>query len=340
MKAGLSRATTVANYDCGPRFMNVNSGLLSAWAGVFRRAFRLVLPGVGLLFFLNCRLAVPGDESVDQSGALVALLSSSVQVLGGDSTLINRATTGLDAWQIGLGTSFRGGARGVSTAFQFSPPNWITSSGDDCVAVGIPDALKGSGCVFAQSSSTIGVCWTRILTSAGQAGRILDTTALMRNSYQSGAASAADKQSVFTHEIGHCLGLQHTTGDGTGTAPDCGASALNCIMFPSTAGADTPHASEISAVQSAYSPTVQSPTVDSSRYFSTSGSVVRHWSFPTFFVSASIGNGFSAVEGTAPQTLPLPAGVITIMHALHEDGSETVQILDRDFRPLLAPANP
>ena len=305
--------------------------------GLFKTRPLIVAALTGVLFSTNCRLAGPGAESVDQSGALVALLSSSVQVLGGDTTLTGRATTGLDAWQIGLSTALRAGARGVSTSFQFSPPNWITSSGDDCVAVGIPDALKGSGCVFAQSSSTIGVCWTRILTSAGQAGRILDTTALLRNSYQTGGSSTADKQSVFTHEIGHCLGLQHTTGDGTGTAPDCGVSPLNCIMFPNTAGADTPHASEISAVQSAYSPTVQSPTVGSSRYFSTSGSVVRHWTFPVFYVSASIGNGFSAPQSAPSQTSPLPDGVVTIMHALHEDGSETVQILDRDFRPLFAP---
>ncbi|MCB1308334.1 MAG: hypothetical protein KDK30_09155 [Leptospiraceae bacterium] len=260
------------------------------------------------------------------------------QTPAGNQDYLNRSSTGLSAWSIGLNANNFGTERNIDTNYELNPPNWITVAGDTCDARGVPANITGSNCVL--SGNVIGVCFTRFLT-AGTPGRIIDTTLLIRSSFQQDSTvSDSDKQSVFTHEIGHCLGLRHAQ---SGLASTCGGSYLNCIMFPSVSGADTPHAQEITAIQSAYSPAVQDPS-STDRYNtctsgSCSGEATRHWSFPLFTISASIGNALvyepqAHPNGMPPGTPLNPDNVITIAHLLKDDGSEEVRIYDANFLPL------
>ncbi len=231
---------------------------------------------------------------------------------------LDRADTALLAWQIGLQTGLRSSGRAVNPGFQYNPQNWITVAGSDCVAKGVPGDLLGANCPL--TGGVIGVCATRFFSSTGQ---IVDTTAVLLNSFQT-SASSAEAQSVFTHEVGHCLGLKHT------------ASTLN-IMFADTSGANTPSAAELSAVDAAYEPTVQSPdTITGNAFFtgSTGGPYVRHFSFPQFHTSATIGSRFS-IEGSEsleedepPPGPPVGDDVVTIIHKLYFDGREEIEIHD------------
>jgi hypothetical protein len=251
------------------------------------------------------------------------------------ATFVSRANTALDEWQIGLAKNLSATGRTTNSNFQYNPPNWITAAGDTCAAKGVPAELQGANCPL--KGGVIGVCLTRGFTSTGQ---ILDTTAIMLSDFQN-SASSAEAQSVFTHEVGHCLGLRHPCEFG-GT-PNCTGNEATFqpfIMFPNTSGVNTPSASERTALASAYSPTVRSPTTPTVTGGFTiftetqTGVYLRHFQFPQFFTSASIGSRFSA-EGVDAEPPPGPSaeGVTAILHLLYADGREETRILDSNLRP-------
>jgi len=257
-------------------------------------------------------------------------------VAGSNSDYLQRANTGLSTWAIDLVQNQTASSRTLGDSYTaHNPKNWITASGNDCVAVGVPSSLQGSGCPF--GGSVIGVCETRYYTSTGE---IVDSTLLMNKNYQdSSFNSNSDKQSVFTHEIGHCLGLKHT-------------NVITNIMYPSTAGADTPAAGELAAIADAYKPTVKAPSsTNRDDYFSVTGSnAVRQFTFPSFIISAFIGNAMvsdtsnatssfstrssSLGRGQLPE-IPPPRGpslngpIGVEQHWLYIDGSEKVVHLSR-----------
>lgn len=251
------------------------------------------------------------------------------------ATFVSRANTALDEWQIGLAKNLSATGRSTNSSFQYNPANWITAAGDTCAAKGVPVELQGANCPL--KGGVIGVCLTRGFTSTGQ---ILDTTAIMLSDFQN-SASSAEAQSVFTHEVGHCLGLRHPCEFG-GT-PNCTGSEATFqpfIMFPNTSGVNTPSSSERTALASAYSPTVQSPTTPTVTGGFTiftetqSGVYLRHFQFPQFFTSASIGSRYSVAGADAePPPGPSAEGVTAILHLLYADGREETRILDAHLRP-------
>jgi Metallo-peptidase family M12 len=280
------------------------------------------------------------DDNSDEQTNLILLLVALYIVDNPPpvAAFVSRANTALDEWQIGLAKNLSATGRTTNSSFQYNPPNWITASGDTCAAKGVPPELLGANCPL--KGGVIGVCLTRGFTSTGQ---ILDTTALMLSDFQN-SASSAEAQSVFTHEVGHCLGLRHPCEFG-GT-PNCTGNEATFqpfIMFPNTSGVNTPSASERTALASAYTPAVQSPTTTTVTGGFTiftetqTGVFLRHFQFPQFFTSASIGSRFS-VDGADAELPPGQSaeGVTAILHLLYADGREETRILDAQLRPKYA----
>lgn len=232
---------------------------------------------------------------------------------------VNRAANALDAWQIGLQTGLSASGRSTISSFQYNPKNWITVAGSTCAAKGVPGDMQGSNCPL--SGGVIGVCATRYYTATGE---IVDTTAVMLDTFQQ-SASSVEAQSVFTHEVGHCLGLKHT------------ASTLN-IMYPDTSGANTPNAAELAAVADGYSP-VGPPSVANGDNFyqgGAGGPYLRQFSFPSYYASGTIGSRFT-VEGSSAQSEDPPPGppvdgVVTVWHLLYADGREEMRSFDTQGR--------
>ncbi len=298
-----------------------------------RLAAAALLAGGGLL---QCA----GDEGSDDSDLFLLLaVFYIVDNPAPVAAFVTRANTALDEWQIGLAKNLSATGRTTNSSFQYNPANWITAAGDTCAAKGVPAELQGVNCPL--RGGVIGVCLTRGFTSTGQ---ILDTTAIMLSDFQN-SASSAEAQSVFTHEVGHCLGLRHPCEFG-GT-PNCTGSEATFqpyIMFPNTSGVNTPSAEERTALASAYSPTVRSPTIPTVNGGATTiftetqtGVYLRHFQFPQFFSSASIGSRYS-VAGADVEPAPGPSaeGVTSILHLLYADGREETRILDARLQPKYA----
>ena len=290
----------------------------------------LLLPLL-LLSLFGCSLGLPGsgggggdlneEESLLNSLGVYFILNppATACALQNGTTLVNRANCGLEAWNIDLAQNIFGSSRNTSKNFQYNPQNWLTVSDNTCVATGIPPVadLEGGTCPLV--GGVIGVCYTRVYTSGSLAGQIVDTTLMLLDTFQNGADTEAEKQSVFTHEIGHCLGLQHS-----GSTAD--------IMFSDTSGANTPSVDELLSIQSAYDPYLRSPSYQASRYNTTSGAVNRHFSFPTFYISSSInGNAFRNENAPLPPPGPplLSDQIGVVMHMYKADGSAIVRIRDK-----------
>lgn len=186
------------------------------------------------------------------------------------------AQEALSAWDIGLNINHSKKKRNAIK-------NWITVAADDCVAEGISNCGGFSG-------SVVGMCLIKFHPTTGE---IVETTSVIQKSYLEGIASEEQKRSVFIHEIGHCLGLRHTTEILPPASAPCSGSAF-CVMHP-TVGTDnlTPHADELSAVKAAYNP-IRNPTDDAHKkhYKTITGGteIRRQHQNPEFYISGSIGN--------------------------------------------------
>lgn len=197
--------------------------------------------------------------------ALISLLPN-LYTVAADTVLIDRAEQAMEAWQIGLYTGFRARYRNAGgAAGTYDPPNWVAIAPRNCMVMGAPGDMR-SNCPLA-SPSVVGVCQ---IVNDSITGQILNTTMLVARDYQTNEnETLANRLSIFIHEFGHCLGLQHS------------ASTAD-VMYANTSGADTPSAAELSVIQHAY--TLFQDPPDTTRFFSSNGKVVRHFRMPAFFL--------------------------------------------------------
>ncbi len=169
------------------------------------------------------------------------------------------AVEALEAWNINLQSDNLGRLRNITPDYVPNPPHWITVADDSCEALGILDLIIEQ-CPF-RDPSIVGVCFARAEVRNEDAGKILDTTIFVRRSAligstMGGSSGLTDdqKKAIFSHELGHCLGLQHwgnTSSDDSGLEPEMGAYTSH-LMFPDTTGATSPAPGEIAAIAAVY----------------------------------------------------------------------------------------
>lgn len=281
------------------------------------------LLAMALIFCSSIGTACSSSDGDDGDTLMLFLFYYVLRYPAANQTYVSRAATALTTWNINLQTGVTAGERSTDTNYVMNPPNWITVANSGCNARGIPASWQGSTCSL--TGGTIGLCITRFNTS-GSTGKLVDTTLVMLDTFQSDTSQTeATKQSVFTHEVGHCLGLRHAEAGG---ASQCGGAYTNCNMYPSTAGADTPHAAELSAIDAAYNP-IAVPPVD--RYSQTSGVAIRHHSDPTFTVSSVIGSAYTDADSNETQSIaepgvPIDGDIEVRVHAYKRDGTEEITI--------------
>ncbi|MDH5682071.1 MAG: hypothetical protein OEZ36_10820, partial [Spirochaetota bacterium] len=189
---------------------------------------------------------------------------------------LERSNLALFSWGIGLTEDITGTSRNLGDGFTaYNPKNWIIMTNDSTTGEGVPLTMAN---YFANNPLAIGVCSVRMDSVTAE---IVDSTLIMRQSYQEGTDPELEKQSVYTHEVGHCLGLQHS---------DLWGGTNANIMWPNTSGADTPSVLELAAVADTYTP-VQIPTgtsISGNRmlfnHINAGADVVRHWTFPVFTI--------------------------------------------------------
>jgi len=224
-----------------------------------------------------------------------------------------RANNALHAWQIGLGSAQEAGNRSFGTWANtgYDPANYMTVTDDFCNDPGVPSDLAAA-CPFT-GTTVIGICQVREYNGTAE---IADTTLLIRASYQNDpGVGPALKQAAWTHEVGHCLGMQHTQQHGNIMQPYISYSALN------------PSSAELDAVASAYRPTAQAPSASiTSQYFmQESGLAVRQFTMPVFHIPTIAGANEAAAHAQIMER-PLKGPVTVINQLLHSDGTEEIVI--------------
>ncbi len=270
----------------------------------YRNFILKLLPAVlvGSLVLQGCNTTK--DEGIDTTTLILLFLLLNPPA-SANQTYVDRSNAGLTAWNANLVTNTLTNDRTLgNSSFAHNPANWITVSDSTCNVVGVPTSLSGA-CPL--TGGVIGVCETRFLST----GEIVDSTLLILTSFQTDTSVAdAEKQSVFTHEIGHCLGLKHTTDSAN-------------VMFANTSGANSPSSSELAAIADAYNPfdgAVSTSNRDNF-YNVTGGNALLHFSFPLFHISANIGNrGGLSSEPPGPGK-PITGPVTTVRHYMHRDGT-------------------
>ncbi len=250
----------------------------------------------------------------------IALLSAFARCGGDEGNLlqsdpqahVTRSRNGLAAWQISaLPSSAIGYARNTDPDYVYNPPNWVAVTNESYVGEGIPDSFRQAD-DFADPA-VLGITEWRY---DGGTGEIVDTTVLIRDSFIVDAAfSEAEKQSVYTHELGHAFGLVHS-------------ALLADIMYPTTAGSNTPSSAELAAISDAYNYTpIGTLSSGNLSYFSKIGSIaITHRMIPTFVIYHP-DMGHIGVEVEAPPGEPIKGAVITVRQYLYRDGSEKTEIM-------------
>ena len=165
------------------------------------------------------------------------------------------AQAGLDAWDIGLDSNRATGIfRNITLGYAYNPPNWITVTGANCEGGGISRSLQ-ENCPFAENG-VIGVCLLHVYSDIETKGQIRDSTIMVLDTFLTDIMySDAEKLSVFIHEVGHCLGLQHWGNtDDTDSAIEPGTLAQKTahVMYPNLSGADVPANAEIASLKAVY----------------------------------------------------------------------------------------
>ena len=224
-----------------------------------------------------------------------------------DPDYVDFANQALEAWDIGLETGVLAGGRVLGDEYTaHHPRNWITVAESDCEADGIGPGLKES-CPLGTGTAgneIIGICETRVFPS----GEIVDTTLIVWTEFLESDTPQAEKQAVFIHEAGHCLGLKHQ-------------SAKQHVMFETIAGEDRPSPSEHAAVEEVYDPPAEPSSNTAARFFATSsaGNPLRHHDFPQFVISGTIGTEPASAQ-LPPSAHTLGAPVETIRHYMRRHG--------------------
>ncbi len=295
------------------------------------------------------------------------------------------ANEALNGWDIGLATNRLGTFRNVTPGYVANPRHWITVADEvTCDALGLPSSFgRSKNGTCALNGNVVGLCSLRIVVGGEDAeiGQIVDTTiAIERGALSDGSLlTSAEKQAIFTHEVGHCLGLQHWGNmklADSDLEPGNPTAHMTHIMYPKVPSKSsnlitpgqgkTPKAVEIAAIGAIYegmtggcSSTRRGTTCPSPRSLRSSNSTKRcgtttttpnvghmtyegykecyysvarrrgvlasdrayHPYFPTFTISASIGNAFTN-EKMPPLGAPIQGEVETFIFAIKRDGSE------------------
>jgi hypothetical protein len=222
-----------------------------------------------------------------------------------DPLYLDRATRALEAWDIALDTEQMTALRALGDAYTaHNPPNWVTVSDETCGAEGVGEGLRAD-CPL--GGDVIGVCETRFYPATGE---IVDTTLVVLDAFQESPASEQDKRAVFTHELGHCLGLRHSGSE-------------HHVMYPTTAGADAPANDEQHALETAYHPHTQAPPPGiAKKYFSvtTGGDAIRHFEDPVFVLSGSMGTESGRSYELPATGRALTDDVAVARHLIQRDG--------------------
>ena len=233
---------------------------------------------------------------------------------GANKTFVNWAKKAMELWAIGLELdNVQVGRHGAK--------NWITVAKENCKAEGVPDGKRGRNCGL--KGSTIGICYYGFDGD----GKITESIAIMEKSYLESGEEEKHKIGVFTHEIGHCLGLLHP---GTGCSSRSSSGTNGCVMNPvvnfveygSDAGG-SPASEEITAVREAYgdgtAPMAVRPSgPESGRFSECFDKKCYHPEFPVFHISGTIGRG-GQQGGEAGEPLTYR------MYIMRDDGAEEVR---------------
>ena len=249
-----------------------------------------------LLFIFSACVKVPEDEGTSSEGLH-----------------ISRSQQGLALWQINLDTSNISSIRTLGgSSYADNPPFWIILSDENCSGVGIPAGLKKPCRLGGQ---TLGITYTRFYNT----GQIVDSTIIILDSYMEGSATEANKVSVYAHEIGHALGLEHYEN-------------INNLMYPYTSGADEPNANELAIINSSYNPIAAPVASDWKDYFTQVGeresddgvlepgtSAIRWHSFPVPYIGVS-GYAFRGKTAQWPKGPAISQDYYTVITYLKKDG--------------------
>ena len=122
--------------------------------------------------------------------------------------------------------------------------------------------MREDNCYFRNHTTTVGFCFLRIYSNENKLGQIIDSTIIIRKSaLDSMAGNDVRRVSIFVHEIGHCLGLQHWGNNNNSDSAlepmlGTGETYENHIMYPTQPGIGVTnipiHTREIEAIKAVY----------------------------------------------------------------------------------------
>ena len=331
----------------------------------------LVLYCLVSLWLLSALLCCSNDK--EQSVSYIDYVPNNPVV-----AYLDQANNALGEWGIGLRTGVLGTTRNIDPGYQANPPNWITvASETDCSALGVPLELRKSGAECELSGNVVGVCHFRSYKEGPNAGEIIDSTVILERealahfSTEMKMGGEGRIKALLSHEIGHCLGLQHwgnTSVEDSDVEPGTGTDKQpkSHIMYPSlTMETTMPKNLEIAAIKGVYqsaggcsssrleqdcvSPNTLSganncgsSTTETSHsgyenlqacYYtpvSSQGSTPLRYHqarFPTFHISASVGNAGMRAEARPPGP-PIQGEISTYVYKMRMDGREKIWRID------------